>query len=407
MKFQYILLTIALLFYFYSDGLCQAFDYRFDSSTQFFWGDDWLGDSQGIISQYLKVNLSQGNNGGLSISGYGRIWDNFGNTTLRDTDEVRGRLYYLFLDYHLTEELSLKLGRQFINFSAGSSLMDGLTLDIRKIGPVGITFAGGRDVKFSMDSEHSRLGNYFAGLDIHLVNIKSLQLGGSYVRKYDEWDLAREEFGMNFRYLYKYVSPYAEVKYDALSKAVDEATVGLDIFPSSNLILKTEFYHAYPTFDSTSIYSVFAVDRYREYLFRAEYSLELPVTIYASYVRQTYEDNENADYYIAGARFYPLKSLKIDTSLDYRNGYGGNIWGFEIDGDLNLNDKISLAAGAQYDSYKRPDFSYEDYDYAQRYWIGGRWLISKKSSLIVRIEDNINENFNHRPLGRIALNMSF
>ncbi|MCX7793485.1 MAG: hypothetical protein N2257_03635 [Thermodesulfovibrionales bacterium] len=384
-----------------------AYELKFDSSTQLLWGDDLLGDSQTIISQYLRFNMSPSDHSRFRISGYGRIWDNFGDTTLRETDEVRGRLYYLYLDFLATENLSFRFGRQFVNFSAGSSLMDGLSADIKNIGPLGITFAGGRDVKFSLDSEHSRFGNYFAGLDIHLENLRSLRLGASYVRKYDEWDLAREEFGLNFRYLYRYVSPYAEIRYDNLSKTIDEATVGADIFPLSDLMLKAEFYHSYPTFDSTSIYSVFAVDRYNEYLLRAEYSLEAPVTIYTAYVRQTYEDSDSADNYIIGARLYPRKYLKLDSSINYRNGYGGNIWGFEIKGDYEVNEKLMLAAGIQYDSYRRPDFSEEDYDYAQRYWIGGKWKIGKTSSLLLRIENNVNENFNSRPMGRIALNMSF
>lgn len=384
-----------------------AYDLRFDSSTQLLWGDDLLGDSEAIISQYLRFNLSPAEKSRFRITGYGRVWEDFGNTTLRETDEIKGRVYYLYLDFLATESLSFRLGRQFVNFSAGSSLMDGLSLDIKSLGPIGLTLAGGRDVKFSLDSEHSRLGNYFAGIDVHFEKVKSLQLGASYVRKYDEWDLAREEFGMNFRYMHKYLSPYAEVRYDNLSRAVDEGTAGLDIFPTSDLMIKAEFYHSYPTFDSTSIYSVFAVDRYREYLIRAEYSLEAPVTLYTSYVKQTYEDNNNADNYILGARFYPFKSLRLNSSIDYRNGYGGNIWGFEINGDYSVNEKLTLAGGIQYDSYRRPDFSDENYDYAQRYWIGGKWNIGKSSSLLVRIEDNVNENFDHRPLGRIALNISF
>jgi len=63
-------------------------------------------------------------------------------------------------------------------------------------------------------------------------------------------------------------------------------------------MLKGEFYQVLPTFDSTSIYSVFAVDKYQEYLVRAEYSLEAPDALFASYAHQTYEDSDDADNFI-------------------------------------------------------------------------------------------------------------
>lgn len=376
---------------------------KMNSSTQFIWGDDLLGESQAILAQYLRVSISP-DDSKISFTGYGRLWDDFGNGKIRESDQVSGRLYYLYLDIAPARDISLRLGRQYLNFSSGSSLMDGASVSLKKIGNIGITAAAGRDVKFSLDSERSRLGNYFIGADIHLVDVRNTQLGVSYVRKYNDWDLSREEFGVNFRYIYKYVSPYAQVRYDRLSKAVDEATVGVDLFPLSNLMIKGEFYHSFPTFDSTSIFSVFAVDKYREYLIRAEYSLNAPVTLFASYARQAYQDGDNADNYILGARFFPLKDLTVSASVDYRHGFGGNLWGFEVTGDYRVNNKILVSAGVQYDSYHRPDFEEDNYDFAQRYWLGAQYLLNKNMSLSARFEDNVNENFNHRPLGRVALN---
>lgn len=373
---------------------------KISGSTLFLWGDDWLGDSQAVLAQYLRVSYNpEGER--YSMTGYGRLWKDFGETTIRDTD-VTGRLYYLYMDYRPTDDTLLRMGRQFVNLSAGSAIVDGLSFNAHNLGPVGITLVGGRDVKFSLDSEFTSSGNTFWGVDLHLENVRSTRLGISYVRRYDEWDRAREEVGMNFRYLHRYFSPYAEARYDLLSKAIDEATVGLDLFPANNLMIKAEFYHSYATFDATSIYSVFAVDRYREYLLRAEYSLEAPVTLFASYARQTYEDGENADNYTAGARIFPFKALVVSASVDYRTGFGGNLWGFEVFGDYKVSNKISLAAGVQYNAYRRPENL--NNGNAQRYWLGGQWIVSKNVSVIARIEENVNENFDHRPLGRIALN---
>src|SRR5512139_1304441 len=268
--------SVIFLSFFLASTAVHADPLKFSSSTQFLWGDDLLGESQAIIAQYLRLSYAPEGKP-YSITGYGRIWKDLGNPAVRD-DDFQGRLYYLYLDYELTPNISTRIGRQFTNLTAGTSLMDGISLDVHKIGPVGFTLAGGRDIVYSLDSEFSRSGNYFAGIDVHLENVKSTQLGFSYVRRYDESDLSREELGMNFRYFFKTLSPYAELKYDVLSEVFDEATVGVDFFPTSNLMIKAEFFHSYPTFDATSIYSVFAADKFREYLIRAEYALVVPVT---------------------------------------------------------------------------------------------------------------------------------
>lgn len=398
---RWILLVAVVLFISIGSPAAAITDaVKLDSSTQFLTGDDQLGDGQAILAQYLRLNIKPESTD-FAITGYGRVWKDLAGGKVRD-DDLLGRLYYLYVDYRPTDRLSLRVGRQYVNFSAGSSIVDGASVEVEDIGPIGITLAGGAGVRYSLDSEQSDFDDFVLGVDIHLSGFRSTRLGLSYVIRFDEGDRAREEFGLNFRRYFKYLSPYAEVRYDRLSEAIDEATVGLDVYPTTNLMLRGEFYHSYPTFDSTSIYSVFAVDKYREYLVRAEYSLNAPVTVFASYARQTYEDDDNANRYEVGARFYPTDRLALNASVDYREGFGGKDWGFELYGDYRIAEKFSVSAGAQHDAYKRPDDTGDQS--AQRYWLGGQWHINKEASLIARVEDNVNENFNHRPLGRVALN---
>jgi hypothetical protein len=395
-----LVVSVAVLTFLLVSAAGHAEPLKFSSSTQFLWGDDLLGASQTILAQYLRMSyIPEGKP--FSFTGYGRVWKDFSSSDVRSYD-LEGRLYYLYLDYRFAPQITTRIGRQFTNFTAGTSLMDGVRLDVSNIGPVGITLAGGRDIIFTLDSEANRDGNYFMGVDVHLQDVKNTQLGISYARKYDESDLAREELGMNFRYDYKIVSPYLELKYDVTSEVFDEATIGVEVVPIKNLVVKGEFYHSYPTFDATSIYSVFAVDKYREYMVSAEYRISSPVSVFASYVRQTYEEDSNADVFRMGARLIPIEKLAVNASVDYRHGYGGNLWGFEVSGNYRLNEKIAVAAGVQYDSYKRP--ALDGNNDAQRYWLGGSWIATKHISVTARIEDNENENFDHRTLGRVALN---
>jgi hypothetical protein len=382
---------------------------QFSSSSQLLWGDDLLGESQVIAAQYLRFSFTPGG-GNFVLTGYGRAWKDFSGDSIRDND-LLGRLYYLYVDYKASQNISTRLGRQFMVFTAGTSIMDGARVDVHNLGPVGITAAGGRQVLFSLDSERSRNGNYFVGIDVHLENVKATQLGISYVRKYDASDLAREELGMNFRYFFRNLSPYAEIRYDTISEVFDEATVGIDVFPLANLRVKAEFYHTYPTFDATDIYSVFAVDKYREYLLRAEYSLKVPVTVFASYTRQVYDEADDANVFTVGASTTPMKDLSVTASVNYRDGYSGfngftlqsngKLYGFEVYADYRVRKELFLAGGIQYDTYKRPEL--DGNNDATRYWIGGRWIASKKVSVNARMELDANPNFDHRTLGRVTL----
>ncbi len=401
----FFIVSIFLSYFLMTSPAHAAEPFKFSSSTQYLWGDDVLGEHQYILGQYLRFNYApEGQN--LSITGYGRVWKDFAGDSIRDND-INGRLYYLFMEFSPLKDVAVRLGRQFVAFTAEKAIMDGARIDVHNLGPIGITAAVGRDVLFTLDGEHSRFGNYFYGFDVHLERVKSLQLGVSYAAKYDTSDLARQELGANFRYTYKYVSPFADVRYDLLTRSVNEANVGVDIFPMTNLLVKAEYYYALPTFNATDIFSVFAVDKYQEYTVRAEYSLDaLPLIPYIEYAKQTYQDNDHADRYALGVKVIPIKNLLINAAVDYRHGFGGNLWGFEFNVDYKIKNKIIVSAGLQYDTYRRPDqidLGLGD-NIARRYWVGADWLIDKRLSLLARIEDNVNESFKHRPLGRVALN---
>lgn len=415
-KILHLFLPALLLFFLIAPawGQNETDNLHISASTQFFFGDDLLGESQAILAQYVSFGYTP--KAEYSITGYGRIWKNFAGDGLRD-DDLLSRIYYLYLDYSPVKPVTLRLGRQYVNFTAGSSILDGASVYLKDLGPVGLTVSGGMDVVYSLDSEHSRLGNYFFGADLHLMKQKPVQAGISYVRKYDEWDNAREEFGANARAFFGKVSPYGEVRYDNISEVIDEATVGVDIKATSKLFLELEFYHAYPTFDSTSIFSVFAVDRYEEYLASAEYELSEDLSVFASYAKQYYTDGdtEDADRFRLGARKEISRELALNGFIDYRNGFGGDIWGFELTGNYRSGKKLVISAGAQYDIYKRPvDFTpselipekNEDTDYATRFWIGAKYTLAKNISIAARLEENINENFGHRPLGYVVVTIN-
>jgi hypothetical protein len=405
----FVTIVFSSSFFSPAEAETQAGPLKFSSSSQLLWGDDLFGDNQVIAAQYLRFSYTpEGKR--VMLTGFGRASKDFNGDSL-ENNTLQGRLYYLFVDYSISRNVSVRTGRQYAVFTSGTSIMDGARVDVHNIGPIGITAAGGRTVVFSLDSESSRNGNYFTGIDVHLENSRTTQLGVSYVLKYDDSNLARQELGMNFRHFFKNCSPYAEVRYDTISEVFDEANVGVDIFPLKNLMIKTEYYYTYPTFDATNFYSIFAVDYYQEYLIRIDYTLKAPVTLFTSYTRQVYQEADNANVYTVGASSTPTKNLAVTASFNYRNGYSGfngftgasdgHLYGFEVYGNYMLRKELAVAGGVQFDTYHRPEVNGNND--ATRYWIGGRWIASKNISVNARMELDQNPNFDHRTLGRVTL----
>ena len=191
-------------------------------STQFLFGQDALDGDQNILSQYMRINVTPKSN--ISVSGYGRVWKDFGSPAVR-SDNGTGRIYYLYIDYAPAPVVSFRAGRQFVNYTAGTSVLDGLTanIDLSKVSslPIGISLSGGANVIYTLDGEDSQSGNLFFGIDLHLVNSWLTQVSLSYVQTYDQFDRAQQEFGLNFRKTISTVSPWGKVRYNRIDNMID------------------------------------------------------------------------------------------------------------------------------------------------------------------------------------------
>ncbi len=385
------------------------------SSTQFLFGPDALDGDQNILSQYMRLSVTPVGKE-VSVTGYGRIWKDFGAPAVRSDDGL-GRLYYLYADYAPSAVLSFRAGRQWVNYTAGTSILDGLTanVDLSRISrlPIAVTLSGGRNVVYSLDSEYSQSGNLFFGMDIHLVNVRLTQLGLSYVQTFDEYDRARQEFGLNFRRVIGMASPYGEVRYDRLDNVIDEATLGVDVFPTVDLMVKGEYYFVYPKFDATDIYSVFAVDKYQEYRLRAEYNLEsrlkIPVSVFGSYSWQDYSEDDTANVFTIGSKIRPEDNISLTADVSDQEGFAGHLVGFDVSCDYQPVKKLMLSGGAQFDTYEKPVFittipDVQSDDSATRLWIGADYSLKKNLSCAARMEEDSNPDFSHQTLGRLILN---
>lgn len=166
------------------------------SSTQLHWFNNYFNDRRQIeVGQYLNMSVTKLDEAGkLSIEGYGRLTQDVSNG-----EGLQGRLYYLYADYRdLHEKVDVRFGRQFVNYAAGSSLIDGAKIDLKNIGPVAFSLMGGRNVIYDLYNESTRGGDYVLGMAAYLYNLKNTDLELSWYHKLEQDDVAQDIIGASF-----------------------------------------------------------------------------------------------------------------------------------------------------------------------------------------------------------------
>ncbi|GAB4238406.1 MAG: hypothetical protein OHK0028_15990 [Deltaproteobacteria bacterium] len=404
---------ICLLLLFLAPGLSRAADLRFQSSTQYLWYTDPFKDQdQSDLVQYLKFGVTKLEpTGRVSAVGYGRLSGQFGGDTdpqLGDDDGLLGRLYFLYVNYALpSDHGDVRLGRQFVSVGAGSGTVDGVSAELRNLGPLRATVFAGFDVRFAETTDRTRSGNYLAGVSVGGSFFKGNNVDVSYLRKYDQDDVIRETAGIHAdqRILDK-AKVYADLRYDVLHGTYGEFLGGAKLFPfSAPVTFTAEYFASYPTFDADTIYTAFAVTRYREVLGRADYLVNPNLTLYGGYTRADY-DGPTADIGTIGVRAKPkpVPGLGLNASLDLRSGYPGDLTGFQASADYTFG-KATVSAGITWDVFQRDSMA-SDFT-AKKYWGAGSYEFRKNMTARLRVEDTETRQFENEFQGRASVDLSF
>jgi len=376
------------------------------SSSQLLWFNNFYNGREIDFAQYLQLSVTKvDKEGKFAVYGYGR-----GTQDFSTGNGINGRLYYLYGEYRdLYDMFDVRAGRQFVNLSAGTTIIDGGQVTVKNIGPVSFTFFGGRNVVFGLNGEISHEGDYAVGVGACLTGFRKTDLEVSWFRTWDQGDVSRDMVGATFKqYLLDRVKVYGNVRYDLTSEVFNEVLAGVKYFPSANLILTGEWYQSYPTFDTTSIYSVFAVNRYQEWVFRTDYTVSDKLSVNAGYSKQDYGDGSAADVYQVGCTLRPIPTLTVGLAYDRHQGYGGNIDGGTLDLSWDATKELQLAGGMTYDVYDRTFFpETSGYQKAQKYWVGGKYKLAKNMSASLRLEDDINVTYNTNFQGRCIFDYRF
>ena len=217
--------------------------------------------------------------------------------------------------------------------------------------------------------------------------------------------IARDQLGASFKqYLLNSVKVYGNTRFDLPSETFSEVMAGVKYFPIADLVMTGEWYQSYPTFDSTSIYSVFAVSRYQEGVLRADYTINDKISANIGYSRQDYEGGD-ADVVEVGCRIRPIEHLNVTLNYDHRNGYGGRLNGGIAEVAYEATKQLEIAGGLHHDVYERDRLTGDET--ARKYWLGGKYKIKDNMSASVRVEDNVNARYKEDYSGRLAFNFDF
>lgn len=376
------------------------------SSTQYLWYTDYFtGEKNAELGQYLSLSVTKIDAAGnMSLTGYGRLTQG-----VHDGGEFNGRLFYLYGDYNnIFNKVDFRLGRQFVNYAAGSALIDGGKIELKNVGPVAFSLMGGRNVIFSLDNEATTDKDFVWGVAANLAGFKNTDAELSYYMKLDEAGIARDQIGASFKqYMFNSLKFYTNARLDMTSERFSEMLFGLKYYPTSDLVLTGEWYLSNPIFDNSSIYSVFAVGNYKEGVFRADYRINDKIGVNAGYMKQIYGDGDNGetDVYEIGTRIRPIEKLQFNLNYDYQQGYGGKLNGGAFEFIYEPIKSLELAGGIHYDMYERDRTTGRET--ARKYWLGSKYRINKAMTASVRVEDNVNQQYENDWAGRAAFNFDF
>ena len=377
------------------------------ASTVLEWYDTADEDTSLPLYQYLQLNAKDLGAQGYNFKVYGRLGDDLNNE-----EDADSRLYYAYLEKKdLFKGFGFRLGRQFISTTAGASLMDGLSLDYTLLDDYKVKVFGGGDVSYY---EGYNVKDVIAGVEVSGNFFDSLDLAASYLQKWDGGLLAQELLGFDASYDWDgKLWLYNELQWDILSERLSYAQLGGKYRFDVPLTVRLEYLYSLPVFSSTSIYSVFAVSEYEEVMAEVTYRLQRGLQVFGRYVREIYEEYDDADVFEAGIE--KLRTGKFSGYLTgiYRSDDGGqDLKGFKVRAAYKFTPMIEAGVGMNLDVLER-QIDYFDTDSAsddttsRRYWADVALHLNEKMSLEGKVERVDSDLWDYYNRGSIRFNVLF
>ena len=348
------------------------------------------------VYQYFRLDLRDGTgDGSQGFRLYGRLAGD-----INDEVDADSRLYYAYYQKKgFWAGSDIRVGRQWVNTVAGSPILDGIRIDRDWDDLLTLSFYGGGYVTFEDDEGD----DYVWGFSVKEDLWSGSDLSASYMQKWVDSDLATEILGVAGRKkVAKRGSVYGEFQYDMLSQLYSYYLAGIRLVPGEKWTVKSEYFGYTPVFDSTSIYSVFAVDQYQEISVSADYRLDRSWTVFGSYTREMYESYDDSNVVEAGCE------------LRKKGGYGGYVAAVYRSGEEDLRGikvayrtpapyDVRVNIGAEYNVYNRIDDDDDDDTSAKRYWLEGVKDLSDDLTFRAKFERVESVVYDYYNRGRVSL----
>jgi len=404
-KLLVVLSTVILLSFLpFNDARAATFSGR--SSTVVEWFEDVTDETAMPVYEYVLLNVRDLDNDGMNFRGYGRL-----ATDIKDVVDVDSRLYYAYLEKRgiINGRTDFRLGRQFVATTAGASVMDGLDLTIHNLGPVSLRLFGGGDATYYEDYDSDDL---MWGVEISGLYMRNrLNLGLSYLQKWEDSDLTKELIGIDFDFDQpNLINVYSEFQFNDRNNVVSYFLVGGKYYRSPKWNLRAEYLYSLPVFTSTSIYSVFAVDKYQELMAEYTYNFAPGLRAFGNYSREIYEDFADANVFEAG-----VEKIRTDRFSGYLTGVyrddedGQDLVGFKVRAAWMFTRKFQAGAGANVDVLdRRIDFeNNEDETTSSLIWLYGTYAFTDRVSMELKLERAESDLWDEYYRGRARFNVSF
>jgi len=382
------------------------------SSTMVEWFDDPEGSGALPAYQYLMLNARDIRDSGVNFRFYGRLGHD-----LKDTVDADSRLYYAYAEKRGINNLfDVKLGRHLVFNTAGSAIMDGLSLDYKPDAPFSVNLFGGGDVRYyeSYDEKDLVAGGKLSGWLME----DSLKLGLSYIQKWEDSATTHQLMGLDAFYDHGVIfEAYGEYQFNYLSDTMSYLLLGLNYHKNQDWQLRTEYLYSKPVFSATSIYSVFAVAEYQEIMSQLNYRLGPGMFAFGRFTYEMYEDVANANVVEAGIE--KIRTDKISGSIsgvyrDHREGQ--DLYGLRGRIAYLWSHRLRLGGGASIDVLERHlvvfdgeetaiEGKYEET--AHRIWADATIFFSRSASLETRISRIESNRWNEYYYGNIRFNYHF
>ena len=373
-------------------------DFSLTSQTSATAWEEEDGTANSSASEYLNF-YSRGTLGGfkLDLEGYGRF--TYLEEEIEPGDDNPNRLYVLAVTLSGEGGRNVViLGRQFITALVGPEMIDGLSIQAGT-GKAAFNARWGYRSDVSGGSEEDMV----LGLGFDYSIKPKMHLSLDYGRTYED-QLLTELVAAEWTYSwFRFTEAYINLNWDLMSETLHESLVGTRIYFSDRFSAVVEFAHYVPTFDSDSLYSVFAVDAAYTRGFSLLFTPSRNTRYVWDYVVESYQSGGGGRRYGISGRWTPGRS-KIYTSLLQHSGKGGDLIEVSASASVPLFKNFYAGFGGDLSKTENPG---EDSVQSNLVYLSGEWKLGRKTSIELRLERTDDDLTQPTRSGRLGLKVEF